>query len=133
MGLTNEERQEYVASILQDLEDEHRRREELAQDVRKKRRVRMSDEAVRERELSALRRATQQRFYEEHGYRQAEDRTGRPVWLSPTEFTLHKGKRRKKSKRSKKIVPKLPSRMREVVLFVVMCLFAVSIGLMLAH
>ena len=130
--MTEDERQQFVASFLDELEEEHARRETLASAQKQRFGSRRTDEFKREKEEAELKNSLRRKFYEENGYKQSVDRTGRQVWLSPSEFSKHHKVRRKKRKKTR-IQPKVPARFRDVLLFVLMCVSAVLIGLMLVR
>ena len=132
MGLSEEERRELVNSYLAELEEEHVRRESAAQARRTTRRSPEMEEQLRQEETNRIRNELRLRFYEQNGYQQSVDRTGRTVWLSPAEHDARKRKRRRKSKRYK-LDSRRAIRLRDIGLFVLMCASAVLIGLMLAH
>lgn len=121
-----------VDNYLAELEQEHERRESSAQVRRRVKRSREMEEQLRQEEVDRIRNELRLRFYEENGYQQMTDRTGRMVWLSPSEFTARSRKRRRKSKRYK-LDPRRSIRLRDIGLFILMCISAVGIGLMLAN
>jgi hypothetical protein len=131
LGLSEEERRQLVTSYLVELEDEHVRRESAAQVRRTTKRSPEMEEQLRQEETNRIRNELRLRFYEQNGYQQSVDRTGRTVWLSPAETSVRKRKRRKKSKRYK-LGSRRAVRLRDIGLFVLMCASAVLIGLMLA-
>lgn len=129
------ERTALEESILAELREEHERREAQAATRREQRQTSRQEEERRAREEAELRTALRLQFYEENGYRQAVDTTGRTVWLSPSEFALHDRKQRRKRKKHRFAVvsPRNLPRVRDVFLFLLMCGAAVGIGLMLAR
>lgn len=130
--LTEDERQQFVVRFLAELEQEHERRESSASIRRKKRGSRRTEAFKREQEEADLRNSLRREFYKEHGYKQATDRTGRQIWLSPAEYdALHRVRR--KRRKSTALKPKRPARLRDIMLFVLMCVSAVLIGLMLVR
>jgi len=133
VGLSEQERQALVSEYLAELEAEHDRREETALVARRTQvRSQEMEEQLRAEEADRIRNELRLRFYEQNGYQQSVDRTGRTVWLSPTEFSSRKRQKRKKSRRYK-LDPRRALRLRDVGLFVLMCASAVIIGLMLAN
>ena len=139
MSLSEQEREALSAAIREELEEEHARREEQAQARRQHRRSSRQEAHRKEREAEELRNALRRQFYEENGYRQATDHTGREIWLSPAEYTLRTrksgaSKRRRRGKRRFEIIsPRKLPRLRDALLFVLMCGAAVGIGLLLAN
>ena len=132
MVLTEDEHQLFVADFLTELQEEHERRESNAEGRRRKRRTRRTKAFKRKQEEADLRNDLRRQFYEENGYKQSTDRTGRRIWLSPSEITTHHRVRRKKRKKER-FKPKVPARIRDIILFVLMCAAAVMIGLMLVR
>lgn len=130
--LTEDERQQFVVRFLAELEQEHERRESSASIRRKKRGSRRTEAFKREQEEADLRNSLRREFYKENGYKQATDRTGRQIWLSPAEYDAQHRVRRKRRK-STALKPKRPARLRDIMLFVLMCVSAVLIGLMLVR
>ena len=134
--LTEDERQQFVVNFLAELEAEHDRRESAASVPRKRRGTRRTDAFKRQEEEATLKNELRHRFYQDHGYRQATDRTGRQVWLSPAEYEIRDRSRhrvRKKKRKTARYKPRLPSRARDIGLFLMMCISAVLIGLMLVR
>jgi hypothetical protein len=130
--LTKDERQDFVVRFLAELEQEHERRESIASIRRKKKGSRRTEAFKREEEEAELRNSLRREFYKEHGYKQATDRTGRQIWLSPAEYDAQHRVRRKRRKRTSLKVKGFV-RLRDVLLFVLMCMSAVLIGLMLVR
>ena len=130
--LTEDERQQFVTSFLAELEQEHERRESSASLRRKKKGSRRTEAFKREQEEAELRNSLRREFYREHGYKQATDRTGRQIWLSPAEYDARHRVRRKRRK-SARLKPKGPAKLRDILLFMLMCMAAVLIGLMLVR
>ena len=130
--LTEDERQQFVSKFLAQLEEEHERRESSAQVRRKGKGSKRTDAFKRQEEEASIRNNLRRQFYEEHGYKQTVDRTGRQVWLSPAEYEA-RHRVRKKRRKSARFKPRLPTRMRDILLFCLMCVSAVMIGLMLVR
>lgn len=130
VALSDEERRSFIERTLAELEQEHERRENRAQ---RRSTTRRSDQLIREEELSALRNDLRRRFYEENGYAQSVDRSGRSIWLSPAEQELRESgrKKRRKKRRVQLTAPRTNFKPRDVVLFILMCLGAVGLGLAL--
>ena len=131
MGLSEQERRDLIEGYLSELEAEHARREQSVRVRRRSKRSKEMEEQLRLEEMERIRNELRLQFYEENGYQQSVDRTGRTVWLSPAEFNARTRKRRKKSRRYK-IDPRRVIRLRDIGLFILMCVSAVGIGLMLA-
>ncbi|MFT4979981.1 MAG: hypothetical protein ACI8S6_005893 [Myxococcota bacterium] len=135
MSLSEDERRELVTGYLEELEAEHDRREAAAGERRKRNRSQEMEEQLRAEEADRIRNELRLRFYEKNNYQQSVDRTGRTVWLSPSELKAHSQKQRKKNKKKSKrykLNPYRAIRLRDLGLFVLMCASAVVIGLMLA-
>lgn len=139
MTLDDQERAALEENIRAELQEEHARREAQALARREQRRSSRQDEQRKAREAEELRNALRRQFYEENGYQQATDTTGREVWLSPAEFDLHsraqRGKNKGKRKRNRfaTIAPKNLPRFRDIAFFALICCAAIAIGLMLAR
>jgi hypothetical protein len=128
--LTEDERQQFVADFLSELEQEHHRRETHAHERKQLKGARRTDSFKRQEEEAELRNRLRRKFYEDNGYRISTDRTGRQIWLSPAEYEARHRVRRKKRRRTR-LKPRGRARLRDILLFVVMCASAVAIGLML--
>ncbi|MFT5685114.1 MAG: thiol:disulfide interchange protein [Myxococcota bacterium] len=133
MVLTEDERQQFVAEFLTELEHEHELREESANDVQAKKGSRRTEAFKREEEEAEIRNSLRRKFYEENGYKQTTDRTGRQVWLSPSQYAIKSKARKKKKRKKTRIKPKNQAGPREILLFLLMCASAVVIGLMLVR
>jgi len=132
VGLSDDDRRTFAEQFLEELEAEHVRREHHAIDRKRRRSARSRGQTQREHDINTLRDEVRTKYYDERGYQQQVDQTGRTVWLSPAEQELHQSRRRRRH-RLKGHLPKTPTQIREVILFGVMCAVAVIIGLMLAH
>ena len=130
--LSPEEQQEMVERILRELEEEHQRREQTAEKKKRRRSSGRRQEERRQQEISTLQNTLRAKFYKERGYQLDLDRTGREVWLSPSEYALRNKKTRKK-RRLPRLIPSRKIQSYEIVFFVLMCGSAVIMGLMLAR
>ncbi len=130
--LTEDERQQFVAEFLTELEQEHERREENAQTRKAQQGSRRTEAFKRQEEEADLRNNLRRKFYTENGYKQTVDRTGRQIWLSPSEYEARTRTRRKKRKKTR-IKPKRKAGLQDIMLFALMCASAVLIGLMLVR
>jgi hypothetical protein len=99
--LTDEERKQAEASILEDLDREHARR--LGALERKRERLRTKrdrdQQLQHEFEVAELREQLRARYYTERGYRQYIDSRGRESWLTPEEYEWRIKHRRNRRKR----------------------------------
>jgi hypothetical protein len=113
--------------ILDELEQEHAERlEKLASRKRRaKERTEERKEALRLEGTKKLRDELRDRFYDEKGYVEYVDASGRHEWVPKEEYEWRM-RRRKRSRRSD--LP-MSNRMREVVATVVALLIVVLIGI----
>ena len=89
------------AQIRLELEAEHQDREDRAKQRSQRRKERQKKTKQRSKEVESIRAEMRLAFYEEHGYEERIDPTGRKMYLSPTELE-NKKKRSKGRKRNKK-------------------------------
>lgn len=113
--------------ILEELEQEHAERlEKLAhRKQRARERIEVRKEAVRAQGTKKLREEVRDRFYDEKGYVEYVDGSGRREWVPKEEYEWRM-RRRKKSRRSD--LP-MSNRMREVVVTAVALVIVVLIGI----
>lgn len=135
MVLSEEERKEAEARILDELQEEHERR--LRRLEHKQRRVRSKREqqALREKELVVAEMREQMRhdFYTERGYKLYVDSRGRENWLTPEEFEW-RTKYRRRRRRNRQIVPSFKgTRLRTVLIYAGLLVFAVVLGVFLVR
>ena len=104
MPLSKEEIDELTAQFRAELEAEHQEREARAQRRSERRKNKKKQRrAGRNREEEALKDSIRASFYEEHGYEEKIDPTGRSMYLSPTEIENKKRKRRSKKSQSRMV------------------------------
>jgi hypothetical protein len=98
--LTDEERQRAEASILEELDREHARRQVGVERKRERLRGKRDREQQRQQELdnAALREQLRARYYTERGYMQYTDSRGRSMWLSPEEYEWRTKYRRRRKR-----------------------------------
>ena len=102
MSLTDQEIEELRKQLRSELEAEHEERESRAErksDRRKNRTI--SRHSGRNREEEMLKAEIRSEFYEQHGYEEKLDPTGRRFYLSPGEIKNKQRKRRGKNKKSR--------------------------------
>ena len=92
--------EELKRQIWAELEAEHKDRELRAQRKSERRQNRRQQDKLRSKERDEIRATLRREFYEQHGYEEKVDPTGRKMYLSPSE--LENKRRRKKGRRSRK-------------------------------
>ena len=105
MPLTDDERKQAEASILEDLDREHARRLDALDRKRERLRTRRDHELhlQHEHEVAELREELRARYYTERGYRLYVDSRGRESWLTPEEYEW-RTKYRRRRKRNQGLV-----------------------------
>ncbi len=135
MVLSEEERKQAEALILEELEEEHARR--LRRLEQKQQRVRSKHEqrAQREKELqiAEMRDEMRHEFYTERGYKLYIDSRGRENWLTPEEYEWRTTVRRRRRRR-RQFVPSLKgTRLRTVLIYAGLLVMAVVLGVFMVR
>jgi hypothetical protein len=133
--LSEEERQQAEARILEDLEEEHARRLRRLEHKRQRVRSKREEQAQREKDLvvAEMRDLMRHEFYTERGYKLYIDSRGRENWLTPEEFEW-RTKVRRRRRRKRRWVPSLRgTRMRTVLIYGGMLLLAVVLGMIISR
>jgi len=101
MSLTDQEIEELRKQFRAELESEHKQREQRAERKADRRKHRENKRSGRNREAEIIKAEVRSQFYEEHGYEEKLDPTGRRFYLSPGEIKNKQRKRRGKNKKSR--------------------------------
>ena len=120
--------------IWAELEQEHQEREERAQRKADRRKQKRRVEKEKNREADALRAQLRREFYENNGYEERIDPTGRKMYLSPTELENRQRKKgRRRSKKSFNLIDWLRSHgFGDLPVYIGIILLAIITGLLLA-
>ena len=131
--LSKEERRVIEQSFITELEEEHGKRESRARRRQRRRSIsRAFSDAQHEKEVGRYKSELRRQFYEERGYELAKDRTGREMWLSPSE--LENQRRKQRGKRSRrKFSPIFTSNKTPWLLYVLSIFAAIIAGLFIAR
>lgn len=135
MVLSEEERHQAEARILEELEEEHARRLRRLEHKRQRVRSKRDEQAQREKDLvvAEMRDSMRHEFYTERGYKLYIDSRGRENWLTPEEFDW-RTKYRRRRRRKRRWVPSLRgTRMRTVLIYGGMLLLAVVLGMLISR
>ena len=127
MVLSEEERKEAELRILGELEEEHGRRLRRLEHKQQRVRSKREQQALREKEL------VRHEFYTERGYKLYVDSRGRENWLTPEEYEW-RTKYRRRRRRSRQFVPSFKgTRLRTVLIYAGLLVFAVVLGVFLVR
>ena len=133
MALSNEEKESIRQQILDELANEHEKREERAQRKRDRRQLgTIRHETHRNQEIKNLQSNIRKEFYEKKGYRLEKDPTGRDMWLSPSEQENRKRRVQGRSKKRHKNKEALIQR-DTMVLYATVIALAVLIGIFISR
>ena len=135
MVLSEEERKEAELRILGELEEEHGRRLRRLEHKQQRVRSKREQQALREKELvvAEMREQMRHEFYTERGYKLYVDSRGRENWLTPEEYEW-RTKYRRRRRRSRQLVPSFKgTRLRTVLIYAGLLVFAVVLGVFLVR
>ncbi len=113
--------------ILEELEREHAERLEKLASRKERARIRSRErgEELRAESEKKLKNELRDRFYEEHGYVEYVDGSGRREWVPKEEYEW----RMRRRKRSRKSDLPMSNRMREVIVTALAVLVVIAIGI----
>lgn len=111
MPLNDKELQQLEEEFRAELEREHRYREERAKQKAARRRQKRKQGRSASVEIEHLKAQMRMRFYQDNGYEESLDPTGRKMYLSPSEIKMRAGrendaKNRKQQANSAKVFEK---------------------------
>ncbi len=135
MVLSEEERKQAEARILDELEEEHARRLRRLEQKQQRVRTKREERAQRDKELlvAEMRDRMRHDFYTERGYKLYIDSRGRENWLTPEEYEWRTQVRRRR-RRQRKFVPSLKgTRLRTVLIYAGLLVMAVVLGVFLVR
>ena len=99
LSLSDEEKRALELEFLKELENEHSTREKrAAEKMQRSLNRHLTEKRMLEKQVTAFKSEMRRQFYNEKGYKQGRDPTGRLMWLSPSEQQSNNRRRGKKRK-----------------------------------